>query len=61
MAKAETVKKEEDELHQKRVLKERQRMQGRTLPSKLEEDFERKLVAVATRGVVELFNTVTDF
>ena len=36
-------------------------MQGRVIPSRNEEQHERSLVLIATKGVVQLFNTVSDF
>ena len=36
-------------------------MQGRKVPSRDDEKHERSLVLVATKGVVQLFNTVSDF
>ena len=46
------------ELHKKRVETEKKRMQGRKVPSRGEEKYERNLMLVATKGVVQLFNTV---
>ena len=36
-------------------------MQGRKVPSRDEDKHERSLVLIATKGVVQLFNTVSDF
>jgi hypothetical protein len=42
-------------------LKEKQRLQGFKIPTVDEEDYEKELVRIATKGVVELFNTVSEF
>ena len=45
----------------RRVEKERQRVQGRAIPKPEQEEHERELVRIATKGIVELFNTVAEF
>ena len=45
----------------KRIAKERQRLMGRVIPTKLEYEAERELQIVATRGVIQLFNAVSEF
>ena len=40
---------------------ELQRAQGRKIPEASTEDHERNLIRLATKGVVELFNTVCEF
>ena len=50
-----------EELRKKRIETEKKRMQGRKVPSREDEKHERALVLVATKGVVQLFNTVSDF
>ena len=52
---------EEEEERKKRVLKEKQRMQGKVIPSRGDEQHERNLVLIATKGVVTLFNTVSEY
>ena len=51
----------EEEQRLARVAKEKQRQQGRVIPSRNEEKYERNLVLIATKGVVQLFNTVSDY
>lgn len=62
--------KKENELKQKRLEKEKIRLMGRHLPTVEDEDHERELQVVATKGginlaliliVVQLFNTVSEF
>ena len=36
-------------------------MQGRKVPDRTEEKHERSLILIATKGVVQLFNTVSEF
>jgi len=52
--------KEQEELRLKRLEKEKQRKIGLTKPKKEDEEHERELQIIATRGVVQLFNTVTE-
>jgi 5'-3' exonuclease len=54
-------KKAEDREMKKRIAKERQRLIGRVIPTKLEYEAERELQIVATRGVIQLFNAVSEF
>jgi hypothetical protein len=53
--------RKESELRQKRLEKERIRLMGRHLPTVDDEDHERELQIVATKGIVQLFNTVSEF
>ena len=57
----EEAKAVEDEAHKKRLLKEKQRLMGRRIPTKAENEHERDLQIIATKGVVQLFNAVADF
>ena len=57
----EEAKVAEDEAHKKRLLKEKQRLMGRRIPTKDENEHERDLQIIATKGVVQLFNAVADF
>ena len=59
LAQAERTKEEEE--RERKLLKERQRAQGRKIPDVADEEHERNLVRLATKGVVELFNTVREF
>ena len=58
---AQAEKTKEDEEKEKRLRRDLQRAQGRKMPSKADEEHERNLVRIATKGVVELFNTVREF
>jgi hypothetical protein len=60
-ADAERERKDEEVARLRRIKKEKQRLQGRVLPRKDDEDHERTLVRMATKGVVQLFNTVSEF
>lgn len=53
--------KKEAELRKKRLEKEKIRLMGRHIPTGDDEEHERELAIVATRGVVQLFNTVSEF
>lgn len=55
----ERVKTEADA--KKRAIKEKQRLMGRVIPTKLTNEKERELAIIATKGVVQLFNAVTEF
>ena len=59
--KADAVILNEEQERKKRVLKEKQRVKGRIIPKRGEEEHERSLVLIATKGVVQLFNTVSEF
>lgn len=59
--KAEDAIREEELERAKKIAKEVIHSQGRKLPQRGEEDYERNLVLVATRGVVQLFNTVSEY
>ena len=52
---------DETALRSKRLLKEKIRSQGRVKPVMGNEQYERDLVLIATKGVVQLFNTVSEF
>lgn len=52
MNKAEESKKEEDLLKAKRIAKEKIRLQGRKIPKLSEQEYERGLMLIATKGVV---------
>ena len=54
-------KAEEDAELKKRQAKERQRLMGRRLPTKDDNEHERELQIIATKGVVQLFNAVAEF
>jgi len=56
----EALAKEEQE-KKKRVVKEQRRLLGRILPMKADEEYERGLQIIATRGVVQLFNAVSEY
>lgn len=60
-ADAERERKEEEAARLQRIKKEKQRLQGRVLPRKEDEEHERNLIRMATKGVVQLFNTVAEF
>ena len=60
-ARADNSNRTELEEKKKRALKEKQRSIGRKVPSRGNEDHERGLVLIATKGVVQLFNTVSEF
>ena len=45
----------------KQQLKDKIRRQGRTMPKQGEEQHERSLMLIATKGVVQLFNSVSEF
>lgn len=49
----------EKEMKLRLVVKDKIRRQGRTIPSKEENDYERNLQMIATKGVVRLFNAVS--
>ena len=51
----------EAELRKKRIIKEQIRLMGRHIPTAEDEDHERELQIIATKGVVQLFNTVAEF
>lgn len=51
----------EAELRKKRLEKEKIRLMGRHIPTADDEEHERELAIIATRGVVQLFNTVSEF
>ena len=53
--------RKESELRQKRLEKEKIRLMGRHIPTGEDEEHERELQIIATRGVVQLFNTVSEF
>ncbi len=57
----EEERKTEEADRVKRAERERQRLQGRGFPKQSEEGRERELMRIATKGVVELFNTVAEF
>ena len=59
VAQAEKTKEEEE--RENKLRKDMQRAQGRRIPSKADEEHERNLIRIATKGVVELFNTVREF
>ena len=61
MTKADEAKLQEKKEKANRLLKEKQRIQGRNKPILGEEDHERSLMLIATKGVVQLFNTVSEF
>jgi len=48
-------------LKKKKLEKEKIRLMGRHIPTADDEDHERELAIIATRGVVQLFNTVSEF
>ena len=54
-------KAHEDKEHKKRILKEKQRLMGRRMPTKDDNEHERELQIIATKGVVQLFNAVAEF
>ena len=56
-----TKKAEEDAAHRKRQQKEERRLMGRLMPTKAEADYERDLQIIATKGVVQLFNAVSEY
>jgi len=58
---AQAEKTKEDEDREQKLRKEMQRAQGRKVPDVKDEEHERNLVRLATKGVVELFNTVREF
>lgn len=60
-ADAERERKEEEVARLRRIKKEKQRLQGRVFPKKDDEEHERTLIRMATKGVVQLFNTVSEF
>ena len=51
----------ESEMRAKRAEKERVRLMGRHIPTGEDEAHERELQIIATKGVVQLFNTVSEF
>ena len=57
----EEERKASEDLAKKRALKEKQRLMGRVLPTRLDNDHERELQIIATKGVVQLFNAVSEF
>ena len=59
--KAEEALRQEDLLKAKKLEKEKIRMQGRKIPKAIEQEYERSLMLVATKGVVQLFNSVSEF
>ena len=54
-------KQDEDELAKKRQVKEKQRLMGRVIPTEDGAEHERELQIIATKGVIQLFQAVTDF
>lgn len=60
-ARAEAERTKIDEELAKKLEKEKQRSMGRKIPTKDDETYERSLVLIATKGVVQLFNTVTEY
>ena len=54
-------KQDEDELAKKRQVKEKQRLMGRVIPTENGVEHERELQIIATKGVIQLFQAVTDF
>ena len=57
----EEQKAKDDAEHKKRILKEKQRLMGRRIPTKDDNEHERELQIIATKGVVQLFNAVAEF
>ena len=57
----EEQKSKEDAEIKKRQAKERQRLMGRRMPTKDDNEHERELQIIATKGVVQLFNAVAEF
>ena len=57
----EQQKAKEDGEHKKRILKEKQRLMGRRIPTADDNEHERGLQIIATKGVVQLFNAVAEF
>ena len=55
------AKAKEDTERKKAILKEKQRLMGRRIPTKADAEKERGLAIVATKGVVQLFNAVAEF
>ena len=54
--------KEQEEADKKKAAKkEQQRLMGRRIPTKADAEKERALAIIATRGVVQLFNAVSEF
>ena len=51
----------EAELRKKQAAKEKIRLMGRHIPTVDDEEHERELQIIATKGVVQLFNTVAEF
>ena len=47
--------------HKRRILKEKMRLLGRVIPTKDEAERERELQIIATKGVIQLFNAVSEF
>lgn len=52
---------QEEADNKKRLLKEQRRLMGRLLPTKGENEHERALQIIATKGVVQLFNAVAEY
>lgn len=55
------LKAKEEIERKKQALKEKQRLMGRRLPTKEDNERERNLAIIATKGIVQLFNAVADF
>lgn len=55
------IKLKEDAEKKKVLLKEKQRLMGRRIPTKDDAESERNLAIIATKGVVQLFNAVAEF